>query len=183
MKASRAQCISNLKELGTAFALYAQDNQDRRPLSSLRVRAEEMKGDLLAGAFLQLTNYLKAPRVVLCPGLSQYRSPADSWAKLEDRNIGYAMGDGAFSIGDLDIEGGIERKVPWGQSTATAWVFGGEGYRQSGPMIQWSKTNHFDVGQMGLADGTVFSGDSKGLRRQISLSQQDGPALRLFIPR
>lgn len=179
----RSQCIANLKEMGTALSMYNHDNEARPMFSSLRLSMEGKKGDLVSLALQQMSNWVAGPRVLSCPGLSQYRPTAESWAKLEDRNIGYAIGDGPLAIGDLDIEGGVEEKVVWGQVTGMARVFTSQRYGIPDPMVQWSKTNHVGVGQMGLADGTVVSGDSTELRRQISLSQQDGPPPRLFLPR
>lgn len=183
VKSRRSQCISNLKQMGTAVLIYSADNGDRPLISPLTVRTQGIRGDLITIAFRPLSNFLSSPRMVSCPGLARHRPPAASWSTLQDRNIGYAIGDGALVIGDLDVEGGTEQKVEWGQVTGVARLFPGLDYGRPVSTIQWSNTNHIGVGQLLLIDGTVLSADNLGLRRQLSLSEADGKMFRLFLPR
>jgi prepilin-type processing-associated H-X9-DG protein len=81
-KARRANCLSNLKQLGMAIAMYADaDRLGRCP----------MDGDppTLLGSLRLLTNQLGSAKVLSCPSDPRARPEAD-FAKLTTNNISYS---------------------------------------------------------------------------------------------
>src|SRR5215469_5263723 len=74
----KATCLSNLRQIGTAFPLLLADNQDRYPDDrSLKVSLGYMPWtswppyDVRGGwAALALSNYVTNPRVWTCPAIS-----------------------------------------------------------------------------------------------------------------
>jgi hypothetical protein len=79
----RAHCLSNLKQIGLAIAMYAQDNENRCPMDATT--------PTLVGSLRLLTNFVTAARVVHCPGDSRRQvRKMDDWAEVTAKNVGYS---------------------------------------------------------------------------------------------
>ncbi len=97
-KSSRISCINNLKEIGTAYRIWANDNGDRFPAS----QSAALGGwkEILRNAdqgFLCWTNYAimanemgQSPKVVVCP--SEARRPAATFTNFSNINLSYFVG-------------------------------------------------------------------------------------------
>src|SRR5262245_57298278 len=72
----RAQCASNLKQFTLAMHIFANDNNDRLPTSSVGFWAFDISSDI--GTFVESTG---SPWTVMyCPGTSPRFSDGDNWA-------------------------------------------------------------------------------------------------------
>ncbi len=92
-KAARIKCVNNLKQIGLAFKVFANDNDDRFP--------DEVRPNILVPAgtgvalssaqtrawhhFLTLSNELGTPKVVICPSNRQKKNTgAQDWTTTVD---------------------------------------------------------------------------------------------------
>lgn len=81
-KARRAVCMSNLKQLGLAIAMYADsDPQHRCPTDG--------EPSMLIGSMQLLSNIISTARILSCPSDSRARPEIDL-SKLTARNISYS---------------------------------------------------------------------------------------------
>jgi prepilin-type N-terminal cleavage/methylation domain-containing protein len=98
-RAQRIQCIGNLKEIGTAFQLFAHDHRSKFPMQTPMAEggSEEyvVAGMNIPGTFyfsyrhLQtLANELVVPRLLICPA-DLAREPALSFNSLQNSNVSY----------------------------------------------------------------------------------------------
>jgi len=71
-RAESIACINNLKQLGLAARLWANDNGDMNPPD-----------------ILSMTDYLPTPRILACPG-DRVRQPAKDWASYTSANCSYS---------------------------------------------------------------------------------------------
>jgi competence protein ComGC len=97
-KATRIGCINNLKQIGTAYRIWSNDNGDRFP--ALQTAAQGGWSELLTKAdqgFLCWTNYAimgnemgQSPKIVVCP--SEARRAADTFTDFSNKNLSYFVG-------------------------------------------------------------------------------------------
>ena len=82
-QARRAVCISNLKQIGLALHMYAQDYDENFPSDNATATSAEA-----AASFRRTGNYISATKVFVCP--SSGKSPADTVANLSGACLSYA---------------------------------------------------------------------------------------------
>jgi len=90
---SRTHCINNLKQIGLAFRIYANESGDQYPmqvpdtLGGAKDSAE--RGDLFR-VFLVLSNELSVPKTLVCRADARIAAP--DWGALSNTNISYFIG-------------------------------------------------------------------------------------------
>jgi prepilin-type N-terminal cleavage/methylation domain-containing protein len=101
-RAQRIQCISNLKQIGTAFQIFAHDHQDKFPMQvpveeggsqEYATAAETMGGSGFFFSwrhFATLASDLATPKPLFCPA-DLARGPAESFRALQNSNLSYAV--------------------------------------------------------------------------------------------
>jgi len=101
-RAQRIQCISNLKQIGTAFQIFAHDHQDKFPMQvpveeggsqEYTIAAETMGGSGFFFSwrhFAPLASELANPKPLFCPA-DLARGPAESFRALQNSNVSYAV--------------------------------------------------------------------------------------------
>jgi len=153
-QASRAQCLSQLKQIGLAFHSYAHDHDDLLPMKvpislggSLEYAATNRSDPNFYCAFCHfriLSNYLADPRLLVCP-MDRRATAGTNFADLGNDNVSYFVNADA-RIGDSDSivagDGNIREVVP---------RFVGDIGRQ----ISWTAELHRLAGNVLLGDGHV----------------------------
>jgi hypothetical protein len=77
-RAQTIQCVNNLKQLGLGARIYSTDRAGAYP-----------------GTWLQMTNGIGSPKVLVCPADGQHH-PGTDWSTVGDGNISYEyVGKGA----------------------------------------------------------------------------------------
>ncbi|MDX9981841.1 MAG: prepilin-type N-terminal cleavage/methylation domain-containing protein [Lentisphaeria bacterium] len=98
-KARQASCISNLKQIGLATAMYADDNKERFPRSvSYQVTADIGTGSLTYEWHILLKSYVGDVKVYNCPSVNYTTINSDG---TNSSHLGYGT---AFAI-NLFIHG------------------------------------------------------------------------------
>ena len=112
MKPEGSECLSNLKQIGLAIAMYAEQNQGRYPMDSAN--------PTLVGSMQLLSNVLTSAKVFYCPHDSRRGSrPETDYGKLKAINISYSYvpnliwHDRADSIVALDHIDSTARGSSW----------------------------------------------------------------------
>jgi prepilin-type processing-associated H-X9-DG protein len=171
-------CANNLKQLGLAYRIWEGDNGDIYPMGISVTNGGSMEmvatGNVVQ-TFLVMSNELSTPKILICPN-DTTRIYASTFFGLSNSNISYFVGMDATNetnpqmiiSGDCNFEiGGVPVKPGLRQ------------FRTNDP-VAWMATRHMNAGNIGLADGSVQSTTSKGLRDYL---QQTGLATnRLAIP-
>lgn len=199
-KASRSQCINNMKQFGTGVQMWLHDNEDKLMWLVDRTQGGSSGSTLAWEHFAVLSNYIQTPKVVNCPTLAKYRPPAISWKApaMGNINVSYGLGTDArvvmdssqvgkyggqsFVMVDYDVEGGTPATCSRAGRVSVQEFRGEYGKGDTYNAVSWSRTNHVGQGEMTLVDGTVVAVDDVGLRRQLSLSQDVGNNSHTLIP-
>lgn len=182
-KAARISCVCNLKLIGTAYRIWANDNGDHFPASQSVSGGGWM--DFLTNAdqgFRSWTNYAimqnemgQSPVFVLCP--SDEREPSHTFTNFSNTNLSYFVGVSASESQPQSLLGGDRN---WGSGTKPARDYGfspdnGQGNdvaiqtnSKAGPVC-WSLKMHShgtsdDAGNILLGDGSTRQCTSASFR-------------------
>ena len=156
-RAQRIQCIGNLKEIGTAFQLFAHDHRSNFPMQVPVAEggSEEYvtAGTSINGIFyfsyrhLQtLANELVVPRALMCPA-DLTREPALSFSLLQNSNVSYFVNASANYYDSLSPMAG-DRNITNNAGATASLVRGPYGLR-------WTSELHSFKGNVLFTDTHV----------------------------
>jgi prepilin-type processing-associated H-X9-DG protein len=174
-RASRINCVNNLKQIGLAFRQWALDNSDRFPVFVSVTNGGTMElvpsGNVFPH-FQVMSNELYMPKILVCP--AETRPPATSWTSLSNSNISYFIVLDAeytqpqmFLSGDSNLE--VDGK-PVGPGILNL---------QTNSAVAWTASRHVRQGNVAFLDGSVQGFSSVRLRSALANS---GITNRLAIP-
>jgi prepilin-type N-terminal cleavage/methylation domain-containing protein len=184
-RGQRIKCVNNLKQVGIAFRMWADDNEDKYPWA-VRV-ADEGSADPAAQDtfrhFLAISNELNTPKVLVCPSDAD-RTMASYWNAFDNHNVSFFVGYEANQIrpqsilaGDRNIDavGGAYNTSPCNFLTGIWTGMGLAGQAMASPIninSVWTSSIHDRNGNLGLGDGSVHQVNNRGLQRQAEDAAQ-----------
>ena len=165
----RIICVNNLKQVGLAYRIWEGDNGDIYPMGISVTNGGSMEivatGNVVQ-TFQVMSNELSTPEILHCR-MDAVRIAATDFAGLSNSNISYFVGvdvtndaanpqmiisgDSNFEIGGVPVKPGLAR----------FWT---------NDPVAWTATRHINSGNIGLADGSVQSATSAGLRNYLQLT-------------
>lgn len=158
-------CINNLKQVGLAFRIYANDNGDLYPAQIPDEKGGAMdsveRGDITR-VFLVLSNELSVPKTVVCG--ADTRIAATNWNVLAPTNISYFVGLDAVDTKPNMVLAGDRNLARDGVLLSGLVALG-----TNSPMT-WTGELHQKAGNIGLADGSVQQVTAKLLLQQLANS-------------
>jgi len=172
-RAQRTGCVSNLKQMGLAYRVFANDNGEQYPFnfSATNGGAKELVAP--GATFLQfraMSNELHTPYILTCPADSRKR--ATNWGSLTESNVSYFVGlDAADSMPMALLAG--DRNL----TTNGVPVGAGLLVLTTNMTLGYTKDLHRYAGNLLLGDGSVQGTTSAMLRNQVQ-----GQGDRLLIP-
>jgi prepilin-type processing-associated H-X9-DG protein len=155
--ARRINCLSNLKQTGLAFSLFAQDNNSRYPW--MAKAAEGGSQDTLDQAYQQfflLANYLPTPKTLFCPsdrGM-KLRSTWGEYFTNGNLGVSYFAGLCANEVFPRTLLLGDRNINDLGMFSQCTNA-GGLVARGICPTSSWSDTMHAKAGNIAFADGSA----------------------------
>jgi prepilin-type N-terminal cleavage/methylation domain-containing protein len=175
--AERITCVSDLKQVGIAFRIFANDNGGEYParVSTNRGGSKEYTG---AGEvflhFLTMSNEIVQSEVLTCP--TDRRKPVRSWASLSEGNLSYFISlDAADALPQTLLSG--DRNLA---CNGTPVGPGPVALTTNNPIWSWTEVMHRDAGNVVLGDGSVGQATSTRLREQVQ--HQEVATNRLLVP-
>jgi len=177
-KARRVKCISNLKQIGLAFRVFAMDHEGYYPWHT-----DPSEGGTYGAYaadpwrdFLAASEELDAPRILACPSDRATLSAVTDWKSFaagtnQNKALSYFTGlDGyeevpqAFVAGDRNISGGGADKC---NSVSVAGVWAQE-LKAGNTAIIWTNSIHTRLGNIALADNSVQWSNKRGLTNLVN---------------
>jgi prepilin-type N-terminal cleavage/methylation domain-containing protein len=190
-RAQRIKCVSNLKQIGLATRLWADDHENK---FSWQVDQAEgggrPNGTENAQAYVQFritSNDLATPKILLCPSDST-RALADNFVTYGTNNVSYDLGDDADetkpnnilsadrSMSGFEFSGLHDNTACYTIETPTG-----------GQNAKWDKAlcHGPNSGDLGLSDGSVQQATDAQLKASVlnikSSETLDG-TLRFYVP-
>jgi prepilin-type N-terminal cleavage/methylation domain-containing protein len=162
-KGQRAQCISNLRQLGIGFTTFAHDHEGKFPAQvatdaggaqELAFRAYNIPGKFYFAyqLFLPVTNELSTPRVLWCP--SDRRESTERFSSFSNASLSYFMG--------LNADPSLPSSVLSGDRNLTNDYIAPSSLLRFGSqhLLRWSGELHRFKGDLLKADGHVDEANS-----------------------
>lgn len=190
---SESQCVNNLKELGLAYHVWANDHNGKFPMqvSVTNGGTKELTahGKNPWVVFQVMSNYIVNPKILLCPGDKDHFAASNSWTGFSAKNVSYFVGldagtnrpkmflcgDDNFAIGGVLMKSGLF-ELPTNAPVAWTSARHDDSYKPN----LWTPTRHIFLGNIGFADGSVMETTATVLRQILV---QTGVATnRLAIP-
>jgi prepilin-type processing-associated H-X9-DG protein len=187
--AHRSNCINNLKEQGTAFRIWAQDNGDKYPMQTSVTNGGTM--ELVANGrnawmnFFVMSNSLTDPKLLICPQDTRSILATSYGRGFNNSNfVGldatdsypqmFLSGDDNFAIGGVPVKSGL---LEFQTNAPVTWS---SGRHVSYNSHFWTPARYRFIGNIGFADGSVQQLTTDDLQKAL---QQTGVATnRLAIP-
>ncbi len=199
-KAARLNCVNNLKQVGTAFRLWADSHQDRYPMQVASGAGGPLNQIQIAGpagaqftyqVFQVMSNELRAPKIVVCPAdvrLVGYSfgptlpPGASGYPFNGNTNISYFVGRDAnennpqlFLAGDRNLgQGGAVDSTPTTPISNQTIAVGTNLATMVQRNIGWNGRMHSKAGNIALADGSVQQLSSARFRESASQTGDSG---------
>ena len=171
---SRA-CAVNLKQIGLACRLWANDNGDEFPWVSTNAAGSRafVNSPQVFLHFAAMSNELVTPKILVCPSDTN-RTKADDFAHLSNANLSYFVA--------LDADESKAQRLLSGDRNITGGTLSNGFLRVLTPQTDagWTTALHNNAGNIGLSDGSVQQVIPATLRKQ--LQAQDLPVIRLAVP-
>jgi prepilin-type processing-associated H-X9-DG protein len=176
-RATRIDCVNNLKQVGMACRLWADDHDGKYPMeisvTNGGTRELVAQGNAAAG-FLVMSNEVNHPIILWCQADTN-RVRATNWSTLNNSNISYFIA--------LDADESKPRTFLSGDDNFAmngVPVKSGQLEISTNTLLFWTAARHKFAGNIGFADGSVQQLTTDGLRQAL---QQTGVATnRLAIP-
>lgn len=181
-KARRIKCISNLKQVGLAFKLFAFDSEDHYPWHvdpSLGGTYGPNAGEGWRN-YLAASNELVTPKIVLCPSEGAKRKVVNDWGEFvapgnQDKALSYFTGldsfekiSGSFLAGSRNIGGGSPSTC---ESVSKTGVNATE-LKAGNTSITWTNGPHRLLGDIVLTDGSVQGSRGKKIQDLIYVASK-----------
>jgi prepilin-type N-terminal cleavage/methylation domain-containing protein len=178
-RAQRIQCIGDLKEIGTAFQIFAHDHRGKFPMQVPREDGGSLEyvtasytfgGDFYFSYrhFQSLVTELVVPKILVCPS-DAAREAAATFGTLQNSNVSYFVGVNAtFDSPQTMLAGDRNVTNDWSRSTSIAY---------GNQPLRWTRELHFFKGNVLFSDAHVEEMNSP----QIPVAGNPATTL-LFLP-
>jgi hypothetical protein len=166
----RIGCVSNLKQIGLAFRMWANDHGETFPMN---LSASSTNDGTLEFAltgevwrhFQILSNELNNPKILTCP-LDSQRSRIPDWQSFTNNShLSYFVGLDADETKPQTILGG-DRNLTSGKSKPIKGVIN----LNANDRVEWTKTIHNHEGNIGLGDGSAALVTTVQLNKQLQVA-------------
>jgi len=188
-RSSRLGCVNNLKQISLSFKQWSLDSSDKYPMQVSVTNGGTMEwvgSGLVYPHFLAMSNELNTPKVLFCP---QEENQRRSQASAFTTDMTSASSQGVFSTNNVSYFIGVDAV----DSQSKDLLIGDDNFTVNGKRpvsgllslwtnspVAWTKQRHINQGNIGLADGSVFSVSSAKLREH--LVQTGSATNRLAMP-
>jgi hypothetical protein len=161
-RASRINCVSNLKQLGLAMRMFANDHEDKFPWEVPLEKGGtlELPSNDPTPHFVAVSNELVTPKVLKCAE-DRERTRSSGFAGLSRGNLSYFIGLEANISNVQSILAG-DRNVTGGTVSNSVLVL-----NTSSSQVGWGKNLHNRAGNIGLADGSAQQVTESGMNKQL----------------
>jgi prepilin-type N-terminal cleavage/methylation domain-containing protein len=197
-KAQQVNCVSNLKQIGLSWLMWAGDNRDKWPWEVSVASGGSSRQSSAWQHFVPIQTELRNPKVILCPAdIQKAPTVAKFWDdQLEGlahpgrRNnaVSYSVGLDAIITRattllstDRHLGGGSVNGSCRNLDVNVAYSLTRAQARNN--QLQWTNAVHgVNAGNVGLADGSVRSGNTSIFNQVVEQNEGDGNYTHHTLP-
>ncbi len=175
---NRIRCVSNLKNVGLAFRIFATDNSEFFPARLMVSNGVELPSIDLMRVYRSLSNELSTPKLLHCG--SDKERELDDWSKINfdtmtAKNVSYFTSLSANENRPEIMLGG-DRNLMTNRVAVGPGLLG----LATNAQVRWTKEMHNEQGNVVMSDGSVMQMSSSRLK--FSLKDQDIATNYLVMP-
>ena len=162
-KAIITQCRNNVRQTGTGFRLWSDDNNSHYPQQAPVAKGGAMEAVLRGETFRVfqcMSNELSTPRLLVCP--ADDRAPAANFASLQNANLSYFVGVDADESNPRLFLSGDRNLAVNGTPAQTGLV-----KVKTSDSLSWTEEMHRGEGNVGKADGSAWAFTSAQLQQAL----------------
>jgi prepilin-type N-terminal cleavage/methylation domain-containing protein len=184
-RAQRTACINNLKQVGLAFRIFANDHDDKFPWLTDRLNGGSGGVPALgngAGAwtnFVVMSNELSTPKILACNSDGN-ASKGNEWfgtfSANPERYISYFTGESADETQPQKMLSGDRNFTGGGGNKLRSFTYA------NSDTIGWSNSIHVNQGNVGLADGSVQGVTTATFKRALTNDLIEGKSPDFRLP-
>lgn len=164
-KGGQVRCLSNLRQVGLAMRMFAEDNNNQFPMQVARASGgsrEYIERGETWRHFLLLSNHLSTPKLLVCPADRQ--SLATNWSQLTNTSVSYFVGvDAHYGDAKHFLSGDRNLAISTDDSSKVVWLNKGE-------EVAWTQELHNGSGNILFADNHLEMLSNEGLRLAVARS-------------
>jgi type II secretory pathway pseudopilin PulG len=177
----RAVCQSNLRQIGRAFTMWADDHEGLFPWLTAGVNQNGLANNAWY-LFYLVAAELQTPRVLACPADIE-RFPAYDWSfathtgflapSVRHNAVSYSIGLGSLQqpAGLLSTDRNVQY-TSFSPSCLPALVFGVPQLDWQSPTLDWTDNLHNKSGNILLNDGSVIAAAQSELKTSVKNAVQ-----------
>lgn len=193
-RASRINCVSNLKQVGLGFRMWSNDHNDLFPWYVQTTNGGTKVGETFASEvsanFMVCSNEISSPKILACSydaGRSKARQFGGTAAEggFSKANLSYFIGREADETLPQSVLCG-DRNIQKSKSDPTAAdpsLLAFNNSPTNNTDARWKGTIHVRYGNLCLGDGSVLQATDALLQRQLTSANTNGvPVMTLHFP-
>lgn len=174
-KSARVKCISNLKQVGLAFRMFANDNNEKFPwlVAPADGGSRDPANQAAWRHFRVVSNEVNSPKVLACPSDTD-RTVAGTWDVFVGNNshLSYIVGYEADEAMPQTILSG-DRNLRGAANSDSCGAWSGAQACPITASSEWDTGIHVQAGNLALGDGSAHQTTTPMLRRQAQSSDLD----------
>jgi prepilin-type processing-associated H-X9-DG protein len=159
-RASKISCVSQLKQIGVSYRVWADDNGGKYPMQISVTNEGAMElivtGNI-AAYFRVMSNELDVPQILICPEDTEHISATD-FASLENSNISYFVSLATIDTQPQTLLSGDDNLMVNGKRVQSGIL-----NLHTNDVLAWTKERHQGAGNLLLGDGSVQQATSADL--------------------
>ena len=176
-RAPRIGCVSNLKNIGLSFRIFATDNGDQFPPAVIVTNEIALTSIRALEVFRFMSNELSTPGILHCySDVKRKPSTEPSFKRLTSKNISYFASLSASETNPAAILAGDRNIVINGKPVTSLLTL----TTNLASTLSFSKEMHVEQGNICMADGSVQQMSSSRLK--LSIRDQDMQTNHLVFP-
>jgi hypothetical protein len=179
-RSCRINCVSNLKQIGLAFRMWANDCSGGFPFNMSVTNGgslEWIESGQVWQHFAVMNKELNTPKILACPTDNE-RPRAINWSEFtSNAKLSYFVGfDASETRPQSILSGDRNMAVPVDSKTRIVHL-------TNSSSVEWTSQLHNRIGNLGLGDGSAMQVTTPMLRKSIAAAAPaSGQPIRLGIP-
>lgn len=159
-KPLRIMCVSNLKNVGLSFRIFATDHNDKFPGALLYSNVADLASIRTESILTMLSNELSTPKLLHCPADKKRKEPP-SFQEMIAKDISYFVSLSSDETRPQSFLAGDRNILVDGKPASKLLSL------TTNTVLSWSKEMHVEQGNIAMGDGSVQQMSNSRLQQSL----------------
>ena len=181
-KAKETQCLNNLRQIGIAYRLWANDADGKFPWEVPAANGGSLGSGDWSDHFRALSNELVNTQLPVCPS-DKNKTAAQSWPALDGNfNVSYFIGKSARESMALTVLSGDAGFISGANAGSGNGDYVWDTSVAGSIDVQYDSSRHDRAGMICLSDSSVHRGTGAQVQEDIAAALSNGSTNVIFSP-